>query len=189
MNADKLAYFAALGVLAFGLASEYQKGNFAAIHHAVGTAENTLCRLVTRAEQTLALAGISGKRQVEVSGVDGELLARQQSEIERAMAERQAEIDRAVTEQQAVMEQAMAERQAAMDDVRQQLDQMHMALDRARGERLRALERVQQRLSSPRSGDIVVVCPKTGARIVVHSGANFSGVHADLSNLEVGNWF
>ena len=58
MNTNKLAYFVALGVLVFGLTSEYQKGNFPAIHRALGIAGDSLCRLVTRAERTLAVAGV-----------------------------------------------------------------------------------------------------------------------------------
>jgi hypothetical protein len=178
MNTNKLAYFVAVGVLAFGLASEYQKGNFPALHRALGIAGNSLCRLVTRAEQTLAVARVLVGRQPQEFRVDDQFLAGQQAEVESLMAEHQAEMVR-----------AMAEGHAALDCARQRFDQMHIVLDRAQVQRTRALERMRFRLSNTPNRRMIVVCPRTGAKITVAAGPNLSDLPTDLPNIEVGDRF
>lgn len=178
MNTNKLAYFIALGVLAFGLTSEYQKGNFPAIHRVVGVAENSLCRLATRAEQSLAVARILTGRQHQEFRVDDEFIARQQAQVERVMADHQADIDR-----------AMDLRQADLDRVQQKLDRMHFVLDRAQLQKVRVLEGTRFKLSNAANRRMIVVCPQTGRKITVHAGPDFSSVDADLSDIEVGDSF
>jgi hypothetical protein len=58
MDTNKAAYWVALGVLALGLNSEYQHGNFAALHQVAERTSSTLCRISTRAAQTLTALGI-----------------------------------------------------------------------------------------------------------------------------------
>jgi len=170
MNTDKTMYWVALGVLALGLHSEYRNGRFSAIHRVAGQAESTLCRLVTRAEQTLATARILTASVPQEVRVDDDLVARQQAQVERDMAEHQADLERDLADRQAHLDRAMALRQANLDGLQQKLDRMHVALDRAQVQRARALERVQFQMSNAVNRRMVVVCPKTGARISVNAG-------------------
>ena len=189
MNTNKLAYFVALVALAFGLTSEYQKGNFPAVHRALGRAENSLCRLVTRAAQTAAVAQVLVGHQPQQFQVDSDFLSRQQAEVERVLAEHQADLEQVVAEQRAVIGQAMAERQSALGCARQRLDRMQIALDRAQFQRTRALDRMRVRLSDAANRRMIVVCPRTGARITVQSGADFTDLPTDLPNSTVGTSF
>jgi hypothetical protein len=189
MNTNKLAYLLALGVLAFGLTSEYQKGNFPAIHRVLGIAGGSLCRLVTRGEQTLAVAGVLTGRQPQEFDVDDQFLARQQAEVERVMAEHQAEIERALAEHQTDLDRSTAGRRADLACLRQHLDRMHIVLGRAQFQRARALERMRVRLSDAANRRMIVVCPRTGARITVQGGPDLSELPTDLPNIEVGDSF
>jgi len=176
MNTNKLAYFVVLGVLAFGLSSEYQKGNYPALHRAVGVVENSLCRLATRAEHTLATARILTSRAPEEFRVDDEFFARQQAQVERVMAEHQMDIDR-----------AMALRQAHLDCLQQKLDRMHLVVERAQFQRTRALERARVRLTNVGNQSMIMVCPKTGARITVRTDP--SDLNISIPAIDVGDSF
>ena len=110
--------------------------------------------------------------------MDDQFLAGQQAEVESLMAEHQAEMVR-----------AMAERHAALDCARQRLDRMHIVLDRAQFQRTRALERMRFRLSNAANRRMIVVCPRTGAKISVSTGPDLSDLPTDLPNIEVGDPF
>jgi hypothetical protein len=189
MNSDKAMYWVALGVLALGLHSEYRNGRFSAIHRVAGQAESTLCRLVTRAEQTLATARILTARVPQEIRVDDDLIARQQAQVERVMAEHQADLDRVFADRQAHLDRAMAMRQANLDCLQQKLDRMHVALERAQVERARALEHMQFQLSNAVNRRMIVVCPRTGAKITVRADANLSDLDMNFPVVDVGDSF
>ena len=189
MNTNKLAYFMALGVLALGLTSEYQKGSFPAIHRAVGTAGNSLCRLATRAQRTLATARLLIGREPQEFRVDDDFIARQQAQVEQVIPEHQADIDRALADHRADLDRAMALRQAHLDCLQQRLDRMHAVLDRAQLQRVRVLERTRFKLSDAANRRMIVVCPKTGAKITVHTDAYLSDLDTNLPAIEVKDSF
>ncbi|HWZ84294.1 MAG TPA: hypothetical protein VNW47_16820 [Terriglobales bacterium] len=152
MNNQAL-YWIALGVLALGLNSEYQKGNLPLAHRVADHAEAALCKVAMKAEQTWALARVlTGHQEFRA---DDESQARQQAEIDRVMAEHQADLDR-----------VMALRQADLDRIQRRLDRLHAVMDQAQVEKLRKLELVRFKMSDATSRRIVV-CPQTGRRIAI----------------------
>ena len=170
MNTNKALYWIALGVFALGLNSEYQNGNLPFAHRVADRAEAVLCRIATRAEQSLAIARVLTGRPASQFSSDDEFVARRQAEVARVMAEHQAQLDR-----------AMALPQADLDRVQQNLDRMHMVLDRVRVEKLRKLERVRFKLSDATNRRMIVVCPETGARVSGDAGLpDVSDLDADL---------
>ena len=189
MNTDKTMYWVALGVLALGLHSEYRNGRFPAIHHVADQAESTVCRLVTRAEQTLATAEVLTVRVPQKVRVDDDFMARQQAQVERVMAEHQADLDRLLADRQAHLDRAMALRQANFDCLQEKLDRMHVAVDRAQLQRVRAFERTRFKLSDAANRRTVLVCPRTGARITVHTAANLSDLDTNFAAIDVGDSF
>jgi Tfp pilus assembly protein PilN len=170
---NKALYWIALAAFACGLNREYRDGEFAAVHRFAGRAEAVLCRIATHAEQSLAMVRILTERPRPEFRVDDQFLARQQAQVERVMAEHQAALDR-----------AMALRQVDLDRVQEKLDRMHAALDRAQFEKLRTLERTRFHLSDATSRRMIVICPKTGARISVNAAPDLSDVDADVSDIE-----
>jgi hypothetical protein len=164
MNNQAL-YWIALGVLALGLNSEYQKGNLPLAHRVADHAEAAFCTVAMKAEQTWALAKVlTGNQEFRA---DDESLARQQAEIARAMAEHQADLDR-----------AMALRQADLDRIQHRLDRLHMVMDQAQVEKLRKLELVHFKMSDATSRRIVV-CPQTGRRITINADPEAVVVNSD----------
>jgi hypothetical protein len=156
MNTNKAAYWIALGVLALGLNSEYQRGNFATLHQVADRAEATFCSVSARAEQTLAAAvGLTNGRRIPSEDLflvaDRAEMARTQAEMLREQAREQAE---------QLREQVRDEIQARVYVLRAQAD-----MRRAEIEQLRS--RVRTDFSVVRSGNrrVAVVCPKQ--RIVV----------------------
>jgi hypothetical protein len=148
MDANKAAYWIAVGVLAMGLNSEYRQGNFVALHRVAERADAVLCGISVRAERTLAVAmgmtrGQSAARWAEV---------RQQSNLSREQAREQAEFARDQVRVRAEVMRAQAEmRGAAMEQVRWRTESQFQLSD---------------------SGDrgLTVFCPKTGTRIFVGRG-------------------
>jgi hypothetical protein len=181
MIANKAAYWIALLLFALALRSEYRQGKFAAIHRVVGRAESTLCRITAHAEQTLAMARMLAVQQPDLR-LDNEFMARQQGEVERGMARHQAALDRDLAEHQAEVERAMALRQAELDRLQERLDQMHVVLDRSQLPKVRLLTRTRFKLSGA-NRHMLVVCPRTSARITVHTG----DLDADIADLGVGD--
>jgi hypothetical protein len=83
----------------------------------------------------------------------------------------------------------MALRQSNLDCLQQKLDRMHVALDRAQLQRMRALERTRFQLSNAGNRRIVVVCPRTGARITVHTNPDLSSLDTNFPAIDVGDSF
>ncbi len=160
MDTNKAAYWIALGVLALGLNSEYQSGRFVALHRVADRAGAELCRLSTRAEESVLLAtGVTSRRAMLADNVlavaDRGEMAREQAGMIREQARAQAEL---------VREQVRNEILAPREVLRAQA-----GMRRAEIEQLRLQTRSEFRLA--RTADRrVVVCPKTGARIVVDAG-------------------
>jgi hypothetical protein len=170
MNTNKALYWIALGIFALGLNSEYHNGNLPFAHRVANRAEAVLCRIATRAEQSLAAVRVLTDRPGRDLSIDDEFVARQQAEVARVMAEHQAGLDR-----------AMALRQADLDRVQQNLDRMHMVLDRVQVEKLDKLQRIRFKLSDATNRRMVVVCPETGARVSVDADLpDLSDLDADL---------
>jgi hypothetical protein len=166
MNNQAL-YWIALGVLALGMNSEYQKGNLPLAHRVADRAGVVLCHVTAKAEQVLALARVLTRGQ-EFS-VDDQFLAHQQAEVDRVLAEHQADLDR-----------VMAVREVNLDRVQRKLDRMHIMLDRVQVEKVRKLERVRFKLANANSRRMVVVCPETGDPITIESDSDAP----DLSDLD-----
>jgi hypothetical protein len=189
MNSSKLAYFIVLGVLAFGLTTEYQKGNLPVIHRVVGVVENSVCQLVAHAEQTLAAVQILTGHPAQELRVDDEFVARRQAEVERAMAEHQSDLDRVLAEHQANLDRAVALRQSNLECLQRKLNRMQVVLDRAQVQKVRVPERAPVRLSNATNRRTVVVCPRTGAKITVNTDADLADLDTNLSGMEVGDSF
>ncbi len=158
MNTNTAAYWIAVGVLALGLNSEYHQGRFVALHRAADNAGSVLCQLVARAEDTLAVAtGLTSRRSSlpdsMLAVADQAEMAPDQAQMIREEARAQAEM---VREQ--VREQILAQREV----LRAQAD-----MRRAEIEQLRFRVRSDLRLTNADSRRVAVICPKTGARVVV----------------------
>jgi hypothetical protein len=165
MNNQAL-YWIALGVLALGMNSEYQKGNLPLAHRVADRAQTVLCHVTAKAEQVVSLARVLTSGQEFT--VDDQLLARQQAEVDRVLAEHQADLDR-----------AMALRQVDLDRVQRKLDRMHIVLDRVQVEKLRKIESFRFKFANA-AGHRTVVCPETGNPITIESDSDAP----DLSDME-----
>jgi hypothetical protein len=155
MDVNKATYWIAVGVLALGLSSQYRQGGFTAVHRVAERASSELWRVATRAEETLALAtGRIGREKLPVDAMVASLdraeTVREQSEVLRERARDQAELTRGRERAQAEMIRAQVEMQ------------------RAEIERLRWRSRSSVRLAAAEGRRAVVVCPKTGVRIMVN---------------------
>jgi hypothetical protein len=150
MDANKAAYWIALGVLALGLNSEYRQGNFPALHRVASRAENALCRISTDAQHTLAMArALTSGNQTSVrdlvASASGPRMARDQAEqLRESIRERVREQVRA----QAKVLRAQAEMQRA--EIEQTRSEFMAVGAVNRGMNIRT-----------------VVCPKTRSRVVV----------------------
>ena len=164
MDTNKAAYWVALGVLALGLNSEYQHGNFVTLHRVAERTSATLCQVSTRAEQTLMALGITSRDQFPV---DGLLAASDRAEMTR-------------DEAQLVREQARARaemvRERVRDEIRAQADvfRVQAEIQRAQIEQIRWRTVSQVRLSRADNHRVMVVCPKTGARITVNADSELA---------------
>lgn len=149
MDTNKAAYWIAVGVLALGLNSEYRQGNFVALHRVVARADSELCRITARAEQTLAVTiRATGVASDQTSSRLDDVLA--QSDLLREQARDQAEFVRNEIRAQADVIRAQAE------------------MRRAEMEQVRWRTRSQFELSNTGNRGLTVLCPKTGARIVMN---------------------
>jgi hypothetical protein len=171
MNTNQAAYWIALGVLALGLNSEYRQGNFVTVHRIVERAGSALCQITVRAEETLTVAKTltSGEK----SPVDNLLastgaaeMARSQGQLLREQAREQADLIRGQ-----VRDQILAQR----DVVRAQTE-----IRRAEIEQIRLRTRSEFRLASIAGRRVTVVCPKTGARMVVNAGPEFGDAFPEI---------
>jgi hypothetical protein len=165
MDMNKAGYWIALGVLALGLNSEYQHGRFVALHRVAGRADSLLCRISTRAEQTLAMArGLIGDEIFPsdnlVAAADEAEMARDQAELLRKHVRDESELIRDNVRGQ-VRDQIRAQANA----IRAQAEMRRVEI-----EQIRFRTRSQVRLARTVNRRVIVVCPKTGARIVVSAG-------------------
>jgi len=159
MDTNKAAYWIALGVLALGLNSEYQHGRFVALHRVADHAGAELCRLSTRAEEAVLLAtGVTSRRGVLPDDV---LAVADQGEMAREQADM-------------IREQVRNEMLARREVLRARAE-----MQRAEIEQIRLRTRSEFRLART-AARRVVVCPKTGARVVVDPGAEFPDVSPDV---------
>jgi hypothetical protein len=155
MNTNKIVYWLALGVFALGLRSEYRNGRFPVIHRVAEHAGSALCRVATRAEQTVALARVltsdqaSAANDLFASARDAEMV---RVDVLRDQARAHAELVREQARAQADLMRAQAE------------------LQRSQIERIRWRSQSQFRLTKAADRRITLVCPKTGARILVNAG-------------------
>jgi hypothetical protein len=165
MNTNKIMYWLVLGIFAVGLHSEYRNGKFPAIHRLADHAESSLCQLVARAEQTVTLARVLSDRQHSGAG-DLMPAAREQE-----MAQAELLRDQAREHAQLLREQAHA--QAEM--IRAQVEVQRSQIDQLRW-------RTQSRIKFANATNrrVILVCPKTGARI---------SVDAEPPDVEVGDNF
>jgi hypothetical protein len=173
MDTNKAAYWIALGVLALGLNSEYQRGSFAGLHRVSEYAGSTFCRMVAHAEQTLAVARVlTGGERFPVDGLlagaGGGEMARAQGELLR---------DQARDEAEPLRDRLREEVQDQADVIRAQAE-----TQRAEVEQIRLRMRSQFRIARAVDRRVTVICPKTGARIAVNAGLRVAEVSPDVED-------
>jgi hypothetical protein len=167
MNTNKAAYWIALGVLALALSSEYRHGSFVALHRVVNHADSVLCRITARAEQTLAVARVVTGRQGFT--VDKRLASSGGAEMARAQGE-------------FLREQAPEEAELLRDEIRAQADVMRAQAEMRNAE----IEQIRWRtgshfsLADTANRRVTAICPKTGVRIAVNTGLDFTDVSPDV---------
>ena len=165
MNTNKVLYWGVLGVFALGLRSEYQSGRLPAMQGLADRAESTVCRLVSRAEQTVALARVLTTPQPFAAG---DLLASTRDR-EWAQAER-------VRDQARAHAELLRERvQAQSELIRAQAE-----LQRSQIEQIRWRTQSQLRFTNAARRRVMLICPKTGARISVNAGPTDVAVGANF---------
>ena len=162
MNSEKILYWVALGALALGMNQEYRNGGFPAAHRALDSAGNTVCHLVTRAEQTFAMAKFivnppAGPADAVLANAD---FSQEQVEMIQDQAREQAEMIRQQAQDQAEIVRDQIQAQAETLRVRAE---MH----RARFEQLRQLRESKFHFTRATTRHMTVVCPVTGQRVVV----------------------
>jgi hypothetical protein len=169
MNTNKAAYWIALGVFALALNNEYRHGSFVGLHRVSEYASSALCRMATRAEQTLAVARFLTGRQ---ESAEDDLLA----------ADSRAEMARVQSE--LLRDQAQDEAELLRDGVQAQADVIRAQVETqlAEAEQIRVRMRSHFRLARAVNRRVTVVCPKTGARIVVSAGMRQADVSPDVDD-------
>jgi hypothetical protein len=176
MDTNKVAYWVALGVLVLGLNSEYRQGHFLALHQVTERADLVLCGATARVERSLVAAiGVTGTAEfmAEARSASAKRLAdvRVQSELLREQARDQAEMVRDEIGAQAEVMRAEAE------------------MRRADMQRVRARTRSEFQFVDAGDHDMTVLCPKTGARIVVSRAIRRTVVSDDSPEVEVRDSF
>jgi hypothetical protein len=171
MDTNKAAYWIALGVLVLGLSSAYRHGRFPALHRVAERADFVMCRISTHATQTLAVAlGMTSREELPVADLlaasDGVEIARSQAALVREQALEQAELIRARVREQV---------RAQADVIREQAE-----MQRAQIEQIRWRTASQIRLVRTANRRVMVVCPKTGARVTVDRGAELADISPDV---------
>jgi len=164
MNSEKILYWVALGALVLGVSHEYRDGKFPAAHRMVASAETTLCPVVARAERSLAMAKLILNPPAAATTEDVALSAanfnQDQAELIRDQAREQAEM---VREQARIQAEVVRQQiQARTEMIRAQAD-----MQRARFDQWKGFAQSQVRFSPTADRQMVLVCPKTGARISV----------------------
>jgi hypothetical protein len=182
MNTNKAAYWIAVGALALGLSSEYQHGRFVTLHQVAERAGLTLCRISTRAEQALAFARVPTAREGSpvdnlVASADATEMVRDQSELLQEQAREKIELlqDRIRDGVQDSVRDRIREQIRAQADMIRAQSEIHRA--EMQQIRLQALSQVGSANMVNRR--VMVICPKTGARIVLNTGSDSVDVSAD----------
>jgi len=172
MDTNKAAYWIALGVLALGLNTEYQRGHFDGLHRVADRADAAFCQAATRAEQALAFA------RMTVAEI---LLSGENSPADRLLASTD-EAETAEGREDLVRQHAEMIRDRVRNEIRARADIIWVQAEvrRAEIEQIRAGARTQVRLARLGNRSMIVVCPKTGARIAVNGGPDAAEVSADL---------
>lgn len=171
MNTNKAAYWIAVGALALGMSSEYQQGRFLTLHRVAERAGLTLCRISTHAEQALVAARVLPPRDGSavdnlMASTDAAEMVRDQSELLREQALEKIELLRDRV-QDGVRDDVGA---GIREQIRAHAEMRRAEIDQTRSQ-VRLAHMVNQRL--------MVVCPKTGARIAVNAGLHSVDVSAD----------
>lgn len=158
MNTNAAAYWIAVGVLALGLNSEYHQGRLVTLHRVADRAGSVLCELSVRAEESLAVAtGLTNRRanlrDSVLAAADQAEMAQEQAQMIREEARAQAELVRGQVREQILARREVLRAQAQMR--------------RAEFEQLRFRVGSDLRLTNANGRRVVVLCPKTGARMIV----------------------
>jgi hypothetical protein len=156
MNTNRAAYWIALGVLALGLNSEYQQGRFPALHSVAKHAGSALCRISMRAHEIQTFARLLTSRQDPLA--DGLIASTDQAEIARDQAKFVRE-----------------EIRARAEVIRAQSEMRHAGI-----EQIQWHTRSQLGLARAADRRLMVICPKTGARIAVNDDSKFAYVSQDI---------
>jgi hypothetical protein len=169
MDTNKAAYWVALGVLTLGLNSEYRHGNFVTLHQVAERTAATLCQISTRAERTLMALGITGREEFPVAGLlasDREEMTPDEAELVREQARARAEMVR----------------NRVRDEIRAQADVIRARADMQREqiEQIRRRTVSQIRLARADNRRVMVICPKTGARITVNPGSELAEISPEV---------
>jgi hypothetical protein len=181
MDTNKAAYWIALGVLALGLNSEYRNGSFVTMHRVASRAESALCRISSRAEQTVALARVLASRdrfQAEnlLASADAGELTRDQAELLRQQAQEAADLFRGRVREN-VQHQVEDQIRAQVEVIRAQAE-----MRRAEIEQIRSGTGSEFRFARTINRRMIVVCPKTGARIAVDAGPELADISEDVED-------
>jgi hypothetical protein len=164
---NKAAYWIALGVLALGLNSEYQRGRLPELHRLAERTNAVLCRISARAQQTLALARLMTDRSQFATD---DLLA-SADENEMVQDEKELLSDR-------VRDRAELFREQVQDEIRSRAD---IVLTSAEIERIQLRSDSEFRLANRRvDGRVTIICPKTGARISVKAPVADNSANAEV---------
>jgi hypothetical protein len=183
MNANKAAYWVAVGALALGLSSEYQHGRFVTLHRIAEHADLVLGRISMHAEQALAAARLlttRGGSALDGSVLDGVMastdaaeMARDQREMLREQAEEKIGLLRDRVREG--VGNGIREQIRVQADVRR----AEAEIRRAEIEQMRSETRSQARLARTVNRRVVLICPKTGGQVVVNTGLHSVNVSAD----------
>ena len=167
MNSQKVTYWLALALAAFAFHTEYQRGAFPVLHRAAGRAGASLCKLATKAERTVAMATLIVAQPAIVS-----------DDLPSALAEARVAEAWQLTEDQ---------REVIREQVRAQAEVIRAQMIEHRGqlEEMRSFARQQVRISDAASRNMVLVCPKTGAKVKIHAGASLPDPNVELPGLEI----
>src|SRR5690242_510752 len=104
MNTNKALYWIALGAIAFGLSSEYQRGGLSSFQSIAEGTEARLAHLATDAQEALSAAamvtghwGVSSSKQTLVAQADevAGVMDMHEAQVERVVAAHEAQIARA----------------------------------------------------------------------------------------------
>ena len=184
MNTQKAAYWLALAVFGLALHSEYRHGSFPVLHRAADCATSTFYRIATHVEQTFAMASpqtVPPALRADDLGVSAEATELAEGKAELARAEAQDKVDQLREQAQDRAELLRDQALAQVEMIRTQLQLQRAQIHRCVRSQLRASNAVNRR--------IVVVCPRTRAKVRVHRGTNLSDLATDLSDIEIGDSF